>query len=366
MIRNGNLPARDSLRPPIVQVQPRLPQARFLKTARHCERASKKNERSSDFMQPSSGETVLVVGAGAAGLTASYDLMRNGHNVTILEVNSFLGGRLRKLQGFADFPIDIGGEWMHDVMGPSILEEIVNDDSVKINVETTLYNPNPIQVWDGTEFYAETFEWKDYKFVNYTWFDFFQEYIAPSSNIVYDCQVTWVDYSSSTVLTECEDGRSYQANKILVTVPVSILKEQIITFNPPLPDYKLKALTQVIMPPAMKLFLKFEEKFYVDAFAKEEEYTDEEETGERYFYDETWGQDSADHVLGMFMIGDPAERFRGQSSSEVVNTVLDELDVIFDGQASKTFDDAFYQDWNEEEHIKGLILFTLTTTMSAS
>lgn len=303
-------------------------------------------------MQSSPLESVLVVGAGAAGLTASYDLMRaGGYNVTILEANSILGGRLRKLEGFADFPIDLGGEWIHNV-GPSILSELVNDDSVPLNIETVVYDPNPIRIWDGNDFYNERYQWNDWKFVNYTWFDFFHDYIA-SNDIVFDCVVETIDYSTSNVSATCEDGRVFYANKILVTVPVKILQEELITFNPPLPNFKQVALTQVIMPPAMKLFMKFQQDFYPDAFAAEEEYTNEEVSGERLFYDETWGQDTSDHVLGMFMIGGPANRFVGMSSNEVVATVLDELDIVFDGQATLHFEDAFYQDWEKEEFIRG-------------
>ena len=35
---------------------------------------------------------VVVIGAGLAGLTASYDLLRAGHRVTLLEAGTSLGG----------------------------------------------------------------------------------------------------------------------------------------------------------------------------------------------------------------------------------------------------------------------------------
>ena len=56
---------------------------------------------------------VIILGAGAAGLTAGYDLHYSGVSYTILEASDRLGGRLQKLEGFASFPIDIGGEWIH-------------------------------------------------------------------------------------------------------------------------------------------------------------------------------------------------------------------------------------------------------------
>ena len=35
---------------------------------------------------------IAIIGAGVAGLSAAYDLVRAGHNVTIFEAASFTGG----------------------------------------------------------------------------------------------------------------------------------------------------------------------------------------------------------------------------------------------------------------------------------
>ena len=56
---------------------------------------------------------VIVIGAGAAGLSAAHDLINDGWNVEVLEASSKIGGRLKKDNNLADFPIDLGGEWIH-------------------------------------------------------------------------------------------------------------------------------------------------------------------------------------------------------------------------------------------------------------
>ena len=43
---------------------------------------------------PLDGVSVLVAGAGLAGLTAARDLVRVGANVTVVEARSRLGGRV--------------------------------------------------------------------------------------------------------------------------------------------------------------------------------------------------------------------------------------------------------------------------------
>ena len=56
---------------------------------------------------------VIIVGAGAAGLAAGDHLIAAGSEVTLLEASARAGGRIRHLDGFADFPIELGAEEVH-------------------------------------------------------------------------------------------------------------------------------------------------------------------------------------------------------------------------------------------------------------
>lgn len=57
--------------------------------------------------------TVGIIGAGAAGLYAAYLLKSYGVNVEIFEASNQIGGRVRSLEGFSDFKIDLGAEEVH-------------------------------------------------------------------------------------------------------------------------------------------------------------------------------------------------------------------------------------------------------------
>src|SRR5437868_4813001 len=59
-----------------------------------------------------SAKTVIVIGAGIAGLSCAYELVRRGHNVTVLEASGRPGGHVRTLHDpFADgLYADIGAE----------------------------------------------------------------------------------------------------------------------------------------------------------------------------------------------------------------------------------------------------------------
>lgn len=56
---------------------------------------------------------VVIVGAGAAGLYGGYLLRQLGADVTVLEASGQPGGRIRTLQGFADYPIELGAEFIN-------------------------------------------------------------------------------------------------------------------------------------------------------------------------------------------------------------------------------------------------------------
>jgi len=69
------------------------------------------------------GLTVLVVGAGVAGLAAAQDLLRAGAQVIVFEARDRVGGRTATVvrDGFA---LDLGASWIHGVDGNPVSDLI--------------------------------------------------------------------------------------------------------------------------------------------------------------------------------------------------------------------------------------------------
>ena len=59
-------------------------------------------------------ETIIVIGAGAAGLMAAYELSKNNKKVIVLEAAERLGGRIYTYTNNAfSEPVELGAEFIH-------------------------------------------------------------------------------------------------------------------------------------------------------------------------------------------------------------------------------------------------------------
>lgn len=94
---------------------------------------------------PTQRTSVIVIGAGIAGLTAARDLARQGHAVTVLEARSRIGGRV-----WTDvndgIPMDVGAGWIHGPDGGNPITQLAKD----AGASTYLTNDASVQVMDAT------------------------------------------------------------------------------------------------------------------------------------------------------------------------------------------------------------------------
>lgn len=300
---------------------------------------------------------VLIIGAGASGLAAAKVLEQNNIEYLILEATNRYGGRLKKDTTLADFPIDVGAEWLHS--NPVTLNKLKGKTGDKIDEELIPYRLEKTASWDGKKYkinpnWINNFAYNfmpESKFKRTTWYDFVDENIAKNvkDKIQFNSPVNSIDYSKKKVLITTSNGDIYKADKVLVTVSLGVLKSNMITFNPELSPKKREAIKSISFEPGLKVIMKFHKKFYPDAI----EY--KVKNGEKVFYDMAFKKDSKSHILGFLCKGEEAKKYYALGSErKIISTLINELNEIFDGKAYFCFSGKYIvENWGESDYTLG-------------
>ncbi|OTB00143.1 hypothetical protein M426DRAFT_66501 [Hypoxylon sp. CI-4A] len=74
--------------------------------------------------------------------------------------------------------------------------------------------------------------------------------------------VKTISYSSNGVIVQLDDGGCIEAEHAITTFSVGVLQNDVVEFNPPLPQWKQEAIEQFQMGTYTKIFLQFNETFW--------------------------------------------------------------------------------------------------------
>jgi monoamine oxidase len=188
-------------------------------------------------------------------------------------------------------------------------------------------------------------------------------FIRASERVQLNMVVTQIDYSGDKVIVSGEKRNATSSepfsltyDKLIVTVPVSILKSGDISFNPPLSAAKEGALSNIGMDPSIRVVLDFRKNFWQSGF----QHIYGAEQGIEYFNPATEGRSSVARSLSVTISGEKAQQLSTLDKG-IIPVLLNELDAIYDGQASANVrrdtvsDDyiAVIQNWGKESFIKG-------------
>ena len=300
---------------------------------------------------------VIIVGAGASGLAAAKVLEQNNIDYIILEATNRYGGRLKKDTTLADFPIDIGAEWLHSA--PITLNKLKGKHGPEIDEELIPYHLDSTASWNGKEYKIDP-HWQnnfmynflpESKFKTSTWYDFVNENIAKTvkHKIQFNSPVTTIDYSGNNVIVKTKNGSTYEADRVLVTVSIGVLKSNSITFIPALNEERKKAIEAITFHPGFKVAMKFSEKFYPDAI------TCKVDDGEKGFYDMAFKKDAQSNVLGFLCTGNETQKYYDlKSEQEIISSLLEELDKMFYRKALASYSGEYIiENWGQYEFTQG-------------
>jgi monoamine oxidase len=184
-------------------------------------------------------------------------------------------------------------------------------------------------------------------------FDYFNDWIAPdlNANLELNCTVADIDWSVTPVELSCADGRLWTAKHVIITTSIKVLQENDITFSPELPETTRNAIDEYVMLDGLKVFMTFNKSFYKESWEIASNYTFAESS--RYFYSAAYGQKTNDNVLGMIAVGEPAAPYLDMSDDAVIESILAELDDVYEGQATPNYIEGYVQNWNRQIFVRG-------------
>lgn len=268
---------------------------------------------------------VIIIGAGAAGLMAAWELSRTGKKTAIIEARDYVGGRIQTiLDTRFDLPVELGAEFVHgDLELTAMLLKKAGAGTYKVSgsiwqtragtmheqddfidnykiVERKfqeLTHDLPVSSFLDQHLAGDQFEETRFTLKNYvegyyaadpgkastfalreelltsddTQFRIEGGYQTLVKYLQDQCASTGVSFHLSHPVKEIHwnegqtevvsHSRSFLSTKLLITVSVGVLQSETISFSPGLPQL-ISAVKKLGFGPVVKTVLQFEEIFW--------------------------------------------------------------------------------------------------------
>lgn len=157
--------------------------------------------------------------------------------------------------------------------------------------------------------------------------------------------VTAIDYHGAAVTVQCQNGQRFVADKVIITVPLAILQQERIQFDPPLPAGHQQAITRLGMGQGLKLRLQFSKAFWKKRL-RQLINTD----GLFHF----WIADPDQAVMMVFYVAEAAEVLDERA---VLIRVMDTLCTAFSQNITPLLVSSQLENWSAKPFIGGLYSF---------
>ncbi len=337
------------------------------------------------------GGKVIIVGAGISGLYAALLLKKRKVDVTILEASNVIGGRIRSLENFSDFPVELGAEEIHgqrsvwydmvrstgsefassngldfirldnelrrlmDVESDSdiqaidqLIEKLSEYNSGDITADQYIAAqgiPARVQHYfnallaneNGTSTDRISMQgiaeadamWtsgdKNMMLRDRSFMSIINEKLADVIPLVtFSSQVRSIDYSGSTITLTDQNSNTYTADRVIITTPLTVLRDGDITFTPALSADRTAAFSRIGMGAGMKILLRFQNRFW--DYGTGSIYSDG--VVPEYWSTGGGGRSPSNTVLTAFVHGAKAEYLQSLGGG-MINAILSDLDNMY-------------------------------------
>jgi monoamine oxidase len=302
---------------------------------------------------------IIVIGAGMSGLVAAYELVRAGHDVTILEARDRIGGRVLTIRspfsnnhfaeggaarikpshnltlGYANhFNLNLdpfyatSGDYVN--MSNGNREIISNNTYLNTSYGSILRNEY-LKIRGGSDLLPHSF----------------YNSSALNNKIYLGVPVTSIHQQNNNVTVQTSNGNQFIADRVLCTVPITVLNK--IQFTPPLSPEKQTAMNGGYRyAPSTRVYMQFQNRFWENESLNGWGNSDIPEE----IWQPTWDLAGSTGIIMSYLRWTAAQEMDALSEEERINYILSRWENIFPGAAS-SLQSGMSQSWAEEEWSKG-------------
>lgn len=172
--------------------------------------------------------------------------------------------------------------------------------------------------------------------------------LARNVGIMYEVVVNKIAWrNGGGVDVFAEDGRSFSADRVVITLPLGVLQAGDVQFRPALPIRTQHAINTLGAGPSGKIILRFGERFWPRAMAG---FATTHRT--QVWWRSAWQHDH-DTFMWTSLFGGDAERYYATfDHDDVVRDALDHWVAIFGDVAAKQFEYGEYVSWSSDPFAK--------------
>ncbi|KAH8880691.1 hypothetical protein GQ53DRAFT_703398 [Thozetella sp. PMI_491] len=179
-------------------------------------------------------------------------------------------------------------------------------------------------------------------------------------------EVTKVQYDPENphgkAIVECANGESIEADHVVLTVPLGVLKHGSITFEPPLPDWKTGPIERIAFGTLNKVVVVYKKRFWPTDFdfygvaRGPPSSTDQKDHSADRGYLFQWidiTEPSGVPSLLAFIAGDAAYRAEQLTADQVIADATATLKAMFPSKVPATPLEAFATAWSSDPFARG-------------
>ena len=309
---------------------------------------------------------VIIIGAGISGLVAGYDLTVAGYDVTILEARDRIGGRVLTIRSpFSNEHYVEGGaariKPSHDLtIAYANHFNLTLDPFYATNGDYVDFSNGSRTIIDNTTYLNTSYGSilrKNYLKIrggSDQLTNAFANSSELSNKIYLNSAVTSIAQNSDNVIVNT-GGNQFQADKVLCTVPLTVLNK--INFTPPLSSNKQTAMNGGFRyAPATRIYIQFKNRFWENESLNGWGNTDLPEE----IWQPSWDMSGNTGVLMSYLRWSAAENMDTLNDNERNNAVLNRWENIFEGSINN-FDSGISKSWALDEWSKGAWASPTTT-----